>query len=100
MRITDPPLYYPSTGRFESEQVRCAYSVQSEPFGILAVHLFKIIKPAVPARSELSKTTVLELRIISGSLKAKSLMKIDMVNPIPLKKPAPTICFQDTSLGN
>jgi hypothetical protein len=62
--------------------------------------VLKIRKPVVPAIMELRKTAILETWIISGSAKAKSVMKTDMVKPIPPRKPAPMICFQDISLGN
>ena len=50
--------------------------------------------------SELSKMLILELWTISGLSKARIVIKIDIVNPIPLKKPAAMMCFQFTSPGN
>lgn len=43
---------------------------------------------------------ILEKLIISGELKAKSVMKIDIVKPIPPKNPAPKIVLQFKSFGN
>ena len=35
--------------------------------------------------------------MVTGSWKASSVIKIDMVNPIPPKNPAPRICAHDNS---
>jgi hypothetical protein len=66
----------------------------------LVVDLFKMINPAIPATRELSKMLIFEFWMISRFSTATNVMKIDMVNPIPPRKPAPMICFQVTSLGN
>ena len=42
---------------------------------------------------------ILEKTITSGSLKAKSVMKIDIVKPIPPSIPAPRICAHFKLLG-
>ena len=42
----------------------------------------------------------LELLIIILSSKASNVINIDIVKPIPPKKPAPIIIFQFKSLGN
>jgi hypothetical protein len=43
---------------------------------------------------------IFALMIFSGSWKAKSEIKIDIVKPMPPKNPIPNICFQETSTGN
>ena len=67
---------------------------------VLVVPLLKIIKPTAPATSELIKMLIFELWTILGSPKASKVMKMDMVNPMPPKKPAPIMCFQVRSAGN
>lgn len=62
--------------------------------------MLKMRKPATPATSELSKMLIFELWTIAALSKAKTVIKIDIVNPIPPKKPAAMICFQSTSSGN
>ena len=69
-------------------------------FDVLAGCLFKIREPTVAAAIELRIMLIFELWIISGLPKASSVIKMDIVNPMPPRKPAPIICFQDTSLGN
>ena len=67
---------------------------------MLDADLFRITKPVAPAKSELSKMLIFALWMMSGLLKANNVMKIDIVNPMPPRKPAPTICCQATSVGN
>jgi len=73
---------------------------QTEFIDVLTVFLFKIRKPTVPAIIEPSKILIFELWIISGLPKANNVMKMDMVNPMPPRKPAPMICLQNKSPGN
>ena len=80
--------------------VRRVCVIQAERLDILAVCLLKIRKPTVPAAREPSKMLIFELWTISGLPKANNVMKMDMVNPIPPRKPAPMICLHDTSPGN
>ena len=53
----------------------------------------------LPASSEAIKMAILEWLMTSLSSKASRVMKIDMVNPIPPKNPAPIIFFHFRSLG-
>lgn len=69
-------------------------------FDALVGSLFKIRKPTIAAASEPSKILIFALCMISELSKAKIVTKMDIVNPIPPRKPAPIICFQDTSLGS
>ncbi len=55
---------------------------------------FNVINPIIPAIKEESKIVNFELLIMVSSSKAKSVMKMDMVKPIPAKKPTPRIDFQ------
>ena len=48
---------------------------------------------------EAAKTAILELTTIASSSNASSVIKIDIVKPIPAKKPTPRICFHLRSPG-
>ena len=61
---------------------------------------FKNVKPIIPAISEEIRITNLALLIIASSSKANKVIKIDIVKPIPAKKPTPIIDFQFRSTGN
>ena len=61
--------------------------------------LFKYIKPIIPATKEETKIIILELSMCSPSEKARRVMNIDMVNPIPPKNPTPIMAFQLMSSG-
>ena len=54
----------------------------------------------VPAIKEDIRIVIFVPVMISLSLKAKSAIKIDIVNPMPPKNPAPKICFHFKSDGN
>ena len=49
------------------------------------------IKPIVPAISEAIRIAIFELFTMSALSNTRSVMKIDIVKPIPPKKPAPII---------
>lgn len=53
----------------------------------------------VPANNEEMRITNLALSIIVGDSKASSVIKIDIVNPIPAKNPTPIMLFQFNSIG-
>ena len=53
----------------------------------------------IPAKNEAVRIAIFELVMISSLLNARSVMKIDIVKPIPPKKPAPTIFFHFKSDG-
>ena len=57
-------------------------------------------KPIVPAISEERRIAIFELLTMSVLSKASRVMKIDIVKPIPPKKPAPIIFFHFKSVGN
>ena len=58
------------------------------------------INPVIAATSEETMTAILEASIKCGeSPKANSVIKIDMVNPIPPNMPTPKMCFHSKSLG-
>ena len=46
-----------------------------------------------------TRIAILELTTMAGSGKAKMVIKIDMVNPMPANIPAASICFQATPEG-
>ena len=46
-----------------------------------------------------TRIAILELTTMAGSGKAKMVIKIDMVNPMPANIPAASICFQATPDG-
>ena len=60
---------------------------------------FKRTNPIVPATNEPIKIAILEVLIITGMLYARRSMKIDIVNPMPPKKPIPRIYTHFTSAG-
>ena len=58
-------------------------------------------KPNVPASNNAKKTAILVALINSACpVNAKLVMKMDIVNPMPPSKPAPTTCFQFMSEGS
>ncbi len=58
-------------------------------------------KPIVPAVNEASKIAIFEAFIVSKfPTKAKFVIKIDIVKPMPPKSPAPKTCHQFKSSGN
>ena len=62
-----------------------------------------ILKTMVPIRAAATDAPTTanfaeSIRVLSSNESAE--MKMAMVNPMPPKKPAPMICFADTSLGN
>jgi len=61
--------------------------------------LYNHINPNDPAKIEAINTEILELTIVLFSLKAKSVMNIDIVNPIPASSPTPIRCFFLISFG-
>ena len=61
---------------------------------------FKNTNPKTPATNEESKIINLALLITASLSKANKVIKIDIVNPIPPKKPTPKTDFQFISLGN
>jgi len=54
----------------------------------------------VPATKDESKITNFALSIIVDESKASKVMNIDIVKPIPAKKPTPMIAFQFSSSGS
>ena len=65
---------------------------------------FEPMKPNVKSpmnadNREATRIATLELTIVRGSGKAKMVIKMDMVNPIPANIPAARICFQATPVG-
>ena len=58
------------------------------------------IKPIVPAINDAIRIAIFELFMISILSKASRVIKIDIVKPIPPKKPAPIILFHFKSVGN
>ena len=60
---------------------------------------FKNNRPKIPAINDETKIMILELSMCSLSEKARSVIKIDMVNPIPPKNPTPIMAFQLMSSG-
>jgi len=62
--------------------------------------LFSQINPIAPERNDAINIINLELLIIWLSSKANNVIKIDIVNPIPPRKPDPNNWFQLISLGN
>ena len=63
-------------------------------------NLFNHKNPTIPDSNEATRIINLALLIIAALSKANKLIKIDMVNPIPPKKPAPNNFFILKSLGN
>lgn len=61
---------------------------------------FRNIKPIVPATIKVTKIGIFELFTMSALSNARSVMKIDIVNAIPYKKPIPIIYFYFNSVGN
>lgn len=61
---------------------------------------FKLKKPIIPAVNEESRMMNFALLIIVASSKANKVTKIDIVKPIPPKKPTPIIDFQFKSPGS
>jgi hypothetical protein len=59
-----------------------------------------MINPITPATNEEIKITSLELLIMVSLSNASKVMNMDIVNPIPAKKPRPKIDFQLISAGN
>lgn len=57
-------------------------------------------KPKTPAVKEAIKITNFELLMIVWSSKARSVIKIDIVNPIPPKSPTPKMDFQLSLFGS
>jgi hypothetical protein len=55
---------------------------------------FRRKNPLIPEITEAARMANLELLMIVLSLKARRVMKIDIVNPMPAKRPVPVICFQ------
>ena len=60
---------------------------------------FKYTYPVIPEIREASRTANLELTITDASSKARRVMKIDIVKPIPARIPAPAICLKFRSEG-
>lgn len=58
-----------------------------------------MINPILPASNEATSIAILEVSIISVVSKASSVIKIDMVKPMPPKKPAPRMFFHFRSFG-
>ena len=61
---------------------------------------FKLINPTSPAINDEIKITNFALLIMVSLSKARSVTKIDIVNPIPPKKPTPKIDLQFKSPGS
>ena len=61
---------------------------------------FKVRKPKSPAVNEESRITNFELLIIVSLSNASSVIKIDIVKPIPAKSPTPKMDFQFRSVGS
>ena len=61
---------------------------------------FKLTNPITPATNDEIKITNFALLIIVSLSKARSVIKIDIVNPMPPKKPTPKIDFQFMSSGS
>ena len=61
---------------------------------------FRTKKPKSPAINEEIKIINFELFIIVSLSNASKVTKIDIVNPIPAKRPTPKIDFQFRSVGN
>ena len=61
---------------------------------------FNVKKPIMPATNELNKIINLALLIIVALSNASSVMKMDMVNPIPPKIPTLKMFFQFRSAGS
>ena len=62
--------------------------------------IFKNTNPKTPAINEESRIINLALFITVSFSKANKVIKIDIVKPIPPKKPTPNTDFQLISLGN
>lgn len=62
--------------------------------------ILKATKPKIPATKDDNKITNFELLTIVRSSKASSVIKIDIVKPIPAKNPTPKIDFQLISEGS
>jgi hypothetical protein len=62
--------------------------------------LFRKINPIIPAINEEIKIMILELSICSPSEKARSVINIDIVKPIPPRKLTPNMDFQFKSVGS
>ena len=72
--------------------------ISSFSMGVLSVSLRKI-NPIVPAINEANRIAIFELVTMSSFSNARSVTKIDIVKPMPPKKPAPTIFFHFKSDG-
>lgn len=59
-----------------------------------------MIKPEIAAMNEAIKMEILEMTISDSLLNAKSVIKMDMVKPIPPNIPAPKMFFHSNFLGN
>jgi hypothetical protein len=59
----------------------------------------KVKSPMNAESKEATRIATLELTIVAESGKAKMVIKIDMVNPMPANIPAAMICFQATPDG-
>ena len=66
--------------------------------GILSVSL-RTINPIIPAINEAIRIAIFELFTMSSLSNARRVTKIDIVKPIPPKKPAPIIFFHFKSDG-
>jgi hypothetical protein len=56
--------------------------------------------PNIPATSEAMRIAIFDCVISSGLSNARSVMKIDIVKPIPPSSPTPISCFHFKSCGN
>ena len=68
--------------------------------GVLFKENLKLINPISPAVNDESKIINFALLIIVSLSKASKVIKIDIVKPIPAKKPTPKIVFHDKSCGS
>jgi len=78
---------------------KCYPDLDSVPESIDIVDIFRRSE-FVPEIVEAINTAIFASVIISGWSYASSVIKIDMVNPIPPKKPTPNTCFHFRSCGS
>lgn len=61
---------------------------------------FRMMNPAIPETREAMSIAIFEILIKTGSVKARSVMKMDIVNPIPPSNPAPSITLHFKPCGS